>query len=68
MKMTVGRFLEQGIENGTIAEDQPVFYYDKNNNIGWVGKAAYAPIYLDHVKLTNHQVVGNELRINERAA
>ncbi len=61
MKITVGRFLEQGIENGTITENQRVFYYDKNN-IGWVGKATYAPLYLDHVELTNHQKCGVSIR------
>lgn len=66
MKMTVGRFLEQGIEDGTIAENQPVFFYGKNNNIYWVGKAAYAPYYFGHIELQSHQIVGNELRINQR--
>ena len=66
MKMTVGRFLEQNVENGTIAENQIIVLYDKNNNIGCIGKADYAPIYFDWIELQNYQYVGHELQINRR--
>lgn len=67
MKSTVGRFLDESIENGTISENQTVYFYDKNNNIAWVGRAGYSPLYLDRHELENYEFVGNELRINHRS-
>ncbi len=66
LKDSVGQYLENAIESGEIDEKQVVAFYDKNNNIDWIGKAGYAPIYLDWVELKSKRFVGNELRINER--
>lgn len=64
-KIRVGTFIANCIINGFIQEDQVVYYYNKNNNLEWVGKAAFAPIYLDYIELDNYKFVGCELRINE---
>lgn len=66
LKDSVGQYLEKAVESGEIDEKQVVAFYDKNNNIKWLGKAGFAPIYLDHVELKSKKFVGNELRINER--
>ena len=66
LKDSVGQYLEKAVESGEIDEKQIVAFYDKNNNIDWIGKAGYAPIYLDWVELKSKRFVGNELRINER--
>lgn len=66
LKDSVGQYLENAVESGEIDEKQVVAFYDKNNNIKWIGKAGFAPIYLDHVELKSKKFVGNELRINER--
>lgn len=66
LKDSVGQYLENAVESGEIDEKQVVAFYDKNNNVKWLGKAGYAPIYLDHVELKSKRFVGNELRINER--
>jgi hypothetical protein len=39
MKITIGNFLDKGLDNGTIKPNQIVVYYDHNNNIKWLGKA-----------------------------
>ena len=66
LKDSVGQYLEKAVESGEIDEKQVVAFYDKNNNIKWIGKAGFAPIYLDHVELKSKKFVGNELHINER--
>lgn len=66
LKDSVGQYLENAVESGEIDEKQVVVFYDKNNNIKWLGKAGFAPIYLDHVELKSKKFVGNELHINER--
>lgn len=66
LKDSVGQYLENAVESGEIDEKQVVAFYDKNNNIKWLGKAGFAPIYLDWVELKSKRFVGNELRINER--
>lgn len=66
LKDSVGKYLEDAVESGEIDEKQVVAFYDKNNNIKWLGKAGFAPIYLDHVELKSKRFVGNELHINER--
>ena len=66
LKDSVGQYLENAVESGEIDEKQVVAFYDKNNNIKWLGKAGFAPIYLDHVELKSKRFVGNELHINER--
>ena len=66
LKDSVGQYLEKAVESGEIDEKQVVAFYDKNNNIKWLGKAGFAPIYLDHVELKSKKFVGNELHINER--
>ena len=66
LKDSVGKYLEDAVESGKIDEKQVVAFYDKNNNIKWLGKARFAPIYLDHVELKSKRFVGNELHINER--
>ena len=66
MKTTVGKFLEKAMLNHTISEEQIVAYYDSNNNLKWLGKAGYYPIYLGRVPFINAFLVGNELRINEK--
>lgn len=66
LKDSVGKYLEDAVESGEIDEKQVVAFYDKNNNIKWLGKAGFAPIYLDHVELKSKKFVGNELHINER--
>lgn len=66
LKDSVGQYLENAVESGEIDEKQVVAFYDKNNNIKWLGKAGFAPIYLDHVELKSKKFVGNELHINER--
>ena len=66
LKDSVGQYLEDAVESGEIDEKQVVAFYDKNNNIKWLGKAGFAPIYLDHVELKSKRFVGNELHINER--
>ena len=66
LRDSVGQYLENAVESGEIDEKQVVAFYDKNNNIKWIGKAGFAPIYLDHVELKSKKFVGNELHINER--
>lgn len=66
LKDSVGQYLENAVESGEIDEKQVVAFYDKNNNIKWLGKAGFAPIYLDNVELKSKRFVGNELHINER--
>lgn len=66
LKDSVGQYLEKAVESGEIDEKQVVDFYDKNSNIKWLGKAVFAPIYLDHVELKSKKFVGNELHINER--
>lgn len=66
LKDSVGQYLENAVESGEIDEKQVVAFYDKNNNVKWIGKAGFAPIYLDHVELKSKKFVGNELHINER--
>ena len=66
LKDSVGQYLEKAVESGEIDEKQVVAFYDKNNNIKWLGKAGFAPIYLDNVELKSKRFVGNELHINER--
>ena len=46
---TVGKFLEDMIERGKIDEKQIVVIHDKNNNIMWLGKAGFAPVFMDRV-------------------
>ncbi len=66
LKDSVGQYLEKAVESGEIDEKQVVAFYDKNNNVKWIGKAGFAPIYLDRIELKSKKFVGNELRINER--
>lgn len=65
MKITIGNFLDKGLENGTIKPNQIVAYYDHNNNLQWLGKAEFAPIFLDWAALDHYKYVENELRIWE---
>lgn len=65
MKATVGRQIEEMLEKGEIQANQVCVFFDKNNNINWLGKAEFAPIYLDWETLYKMEYVGNELRFNE---
>ncbi len=64
--MTIGTFLEQGVTEGMIDENQLVLYYGKNNDIEWFGRAGHTPIYLEYIELDRYEVIGNELRINQK--
>lgn len=64
--LTIGRYIENALENGEISANQVCVFYDKNNNIKWLGKAEFYPLYLDWEKLVRMEKVGNELRFNER--
>lgn len=66
MKTTIGRFLECAIENGFIKPSQVVVYTDKYNNIKWIGKAEFAPLFLDWCALALYRFVGNELQVIEK--
>lgn len=65
MKKSIGTYLEEQVESGAISENQATYYYDRNHNIQWVGRAAYCPVYLDHCELKKAEIVGNELRVYE---
>lgn len=65
MKITIGNFLDKGLDNGTIKPSQIVVYYDYNNNLKWLGKAEFAPIFLDWAALDHYEYVENELRVWE---
>ena len=65
MNTNVTNWIIDNIENGKLDENQVVVVYDKNNNIEYLGKAQFAPLNLwDEFKTA--EIVGNELRINER--
>ncbi len=57
MIKTIGHFLE------SVSGNQVVCYYDRNNNIQWVGKAGSYPIFLDWCVLKSYEYVGHELRV-----
>lgn len=57
--MTIGKYLEK------VNHSQVCAYYDKHNNLKWLGKAEFAPIYLDWCKLSRSEYVGQELRVYE---
>lgn len=63
---TVGQYITQQLDDGKIQEKQVIAFYDKNNNVKWLGKAGYYPIYLDHEPFKYAKKVKNEIRINER--
>lgn len=65
MKKSIGAYLEEQVESGAISENQVTYYYDRNRNIKWVGRAAYCPVYLDHCELKKAEIVGTELRVYE---
>ena len=65
MKKSIGTYLEEQVESGAISENQVTYYYDRNRNIQWVGRAAYCPVYLDRCELKKAEIVGNELRVYE---
>lgn len=65
MKKSIGTYLEEQVESGAISENQVTYYYDRNRNIQWVGRAAYCPVYLDHCELKKAEIAGNELRVYE---
>lgn len=62
---TIGGFIDKSLENGEICNNQIIAYYDRKNNLKWLGKAEFSPIYLDWVALGHFEFVGNELRIWE---
>lgn len=57
---TVGYYLE------TLPEDTKVEIRDKNNNVEWIGRAGYAPVYMDHIELTNVEDGPYGLVINKK--
>lgn len=65
-EQTVGQYITQQLDDGKIQEKQVIAFYDKNNNVKWLGKAGYYPIYLDHEPFKSVKKVKNEIRINER--
>lgn len=65
MLKTIGTTLEKLLESGEIKDEQIVVVYDKHNCIKQLGKAAYAPIYLDWMALDHMEKVNHELRIWE---
>jgi hypothetical protein len=50
-KMSIGRFIEQAIENGEMQETDLIEIWNQKNNLQWRGKAGFVPIYADHMKL-----------------
>ena len=46
---SIARFLDAQIDNGTIDEKQVVVVYGKNNNIMWLGKAGFYPLYMQDI-------------------
>ena len=64
--MTISMWIEKNLEDGTLAENQIIVVYNKNNNIVYIGKAEFAPIALWD-EFVRTEMVGNELHINERA-
>lgn len=65
-EQTVGQYITQQLDDGKIQEKQVIAFYDKNNNVKWLGKAGYYPIYLDREPFKSAKKVKNEIRINER--
>jgi hypothetical protein len=49
--MSIGRFIEQAIENGEMQETDLIEIWNQKNNLQWRGKAGFVPIYADHMKL-----------------
>lgn len=62
---TIGKEIETRLNNNEIAPEQICVYIDKNNNIQWIGKAEFAPVYLDRVNLDHIEKEGHELRYYE---
>jgi len=67
MKTNVTNWIIDNIENGKLDENQVIVVYDKNNNIEYLGKAQFAPLNLWE-EFKTAEIVGHELRINERHA
>lgn len=63
--MTINKWLENGLLNGTIKEDDVIAIYDKNNNLEYLGKADFAPLNLWD-EFNTCERVGNEWHVNER--
>lgn len=63
--MTINKWLENGLLNGTIKEDDVIAIYDKNNNLEYLGKADFAPLNLWD-EFNSCERVGNEWHVNER--
>lgn len=63
--MSIGKFIEEAINQRKIAPNQIIAYYNFNGNLDWLGKAEFAPIYLDWAEMSCFEKVGNELRIYE---
>ena len=47
---SVARFLDLQIEQGKIDEKQVVAVYGKNNNLMWLGKAGFYPLYMQDIR------------------
>ena len=47
---SVGRFLDNMIERGKIDEKQVTVVFDKNNNIMWLGKAGFYPLFMSNIE------------------
>lgn len=47
---SVGKFLDTQIERGKIDEKQVTVVYDKNNNIMWLGKAGFYPLFMSNIE------------------
>lgn len=63
--MIINKWLENGLLNGTIKEDDVIAIYDKNNNLEYLGKADFAPLNLWD-EFNSCERVGNEWHVNER--
>lgn len=47
---SIARFLDAQIEQGKIDEKQVVAVYGKNNNLMWLGKAGFYPLYMQDIR------------------
>lgn len=47
---SVGRFLDNMIERGKLDEKQVTVVFDKNNNIMWLGKAGFYPLFMSNIE------------------
>lgn len=64
--MSIDKWVENELESGHLDPNQVIAVYGKNNNLAWLGKAEFLPLIFRFEKFHHAEMIGHELRINER--